>query len=163
MLAQRGERDAEKNREEDDLQDVAFREGVDDARGHDVREEVAEAHRLPLRRVLRDVAASHGRHVQAGARLGDVHDDEPDRERERRHDLEVDERLEADGADLLQVVHVGDAERDREEDDRPDHHPDERDERVAQRSHRTRGIRRDDAERHSDRDRDENAKGQVFE
>ena len=57
-------------------------------------------------------------------------------ERERGHDLEVEQRLEADAADLLHVLHAGDAVHDRAEDDRRDEHLDQLDEGVAERLHR---------------------------
>ena len=45
-------------------------------------------------------------------------DDQADDERERRDDLEVEQRLAADAADLLHVLHAGDAGDDGTEDDR---------------------------------------------
>ena len=41
--------------------------------------------------------------------MQNVDDDEADDQRERRHHLEIDQRLDADPADLLEVLHSGDA------------------------------------------------------
>jgi hypothetical protein len=62
-----------------------------------------------------------------------VDDDQADDQRHRCHDLEVDDRFEADPADLLHVFHAGDTVDDRTEDDRRDQHPDQRHEGVAER------------------------------
>ena len=74
--------------------------------------------------------------VDARAGLHDVHEHEADEERDRRDDLEVDERAQADAADLLHVAHLRDADDDRAEDDRRNHHPYQLDEGVAERLHR---------------------------
>ena len=55
--------------------------------------------------------------VHAGAGLHDVDDDQPDDQRERADDLEIEQR-QAAAADLLHVLHAGDAEHDGAEDDR---------------------------------------------
>ena len=65
--------------------------------------------------------------------LDQIADDQPDHQREGRDDLEIDQRLDADAADLLGVLDVRDAGDDRAEDDRRDHHLDQLDEAVAQR------------------------------
>ena len=56
--------------------------------------------------------------VEARARLEHVGDDQADGERERRDDLEIEQRLAADAADLLHVPGAGNAEDDGAEDDR---------------------------------------------
>ena len=73
--------------------------------------------------------------VHAGAGLQGVGDDQADDERQRRNHLEIDQRLEADAADLLHVLHAGDAMHDGAEDDRRDDHLDRLDEGIAQRLH----------------------------
>ena len=50
-------------------------------------------------------------------------------QRQRRNHFEIDQRLHADLADLLQVAHRGDALHNHAEDHRRDHHPDQRDKR----------------------------------
>ena len=57
----------------------------------------------------------------------------PDHQREGRNDLEIDQRLDADAADLLGVLDMRDARDHRAEDDRRDHHLDQLDEAVAER------------------------------
>jgi hypothetical protein len=64
-----------------------------------------------------------------------VDDHEADDQRDRGHDLEVDQRLQADPADLLHVLHAGDAVHHGAEDDRRDQHLDQLDEGVAERLH----------------------------
>jgi hypothetical protein len=73
--------------------------------------------------------------VQPGARLEHVRDDQADEHRQRRHDLEVDDRLDADAADLLGIRQLGDADDDGDEDDRGDDHPHQLDEGLAERLH----------------------------
>ena len=73
--------------------------------------------------------------VHAGAGLPQIDDDQPDDQGHRGHDLEVDQRLDADPADLLHVLHAGDAVDDGAEDDRRDQHLDQLDERIAERLH----------------------------
>src|SRR5579862_2388260 len=46
--------------------------------------------------------------IEARARLYDLADQESERQREGRDHLEVEQRLDADAADLLQVAHRGD-------------------------------------------------------
>ena len=74
--------------------------------------------------------------VHAGAGLHDVDDREADDQRDRADDLEIEQRIAAGLADLLHVLHAGDADDDRAEDDRRDDHLDQLDEAVAERLHR---------------------------
>src|SRR5439155_8665496 len=91
--------------------------------------------------------------VHAGTRLDEVDDDEPDDQRDGADDLEVQQREAAGLADLLHVLHTGDADDDGAEDDRRDDHLDQLDERVAERLHRLAGLRPEVAEDHADDDR----------
>ena len=75
-------------------------------------------------------------HVEALAGVDEVADDEPDRQRERRHDHEVQQRQAADLADGRGLGDRADADHDRAEDDRRDHHLDEGDEPLADRLER---------------------------
>ena len=61
-----------------------------------------------------------------------IGEDDAEHQGNRRDDLEVDERLHADPADLLQVAGAGDAMHDHAEHERGNHHLDELDEAVAQ-------------------------------
>ncbi len=70
--------------------------------------------------------------VHTTARLDDVHYYEANRERNRRCDLEVDDRLDADPAGLMKVVHAGNADHNGCKNDRRKQHPDQFDEQVAE-------------------------------
>ncbi len=69
--------------------------------------------------------------TRAGA--NELTDDQPRRQRESRDDLEINQRLHADAANLFGVVDMGDARRHRAEDDWRDGHFDQLDEAIAQR------------------------------
>ena len=128
----------EQHGEEQHLEDLALGEGADDGVRDDVQQELDGA-LLPApwscSAAIALVSSVAGIDVHAGAGLHDVDDDEADDQRERRDDLEIEQRLEADAADLLHVVHAGDAVHDRAEDDRRDQHLDQLDEAVAERLH----------------------------
>ena len=94
-------------------------------------------------------------HVEPDPGLQEVDHHQPDDQRERRHDFEIEERAQADAADVLHLPHVGDADRDGREDDRRDQHPHELDEAVAQRAHRGAALRPQDADRDAEGDRRE--------
>ena len=90
----------------------------------------------------------------------DVDRDEADDERERRDDLEVDDRAQAHPADHLEVAGAGDAGDQRREDQRRDDHLDQAEEQLAERPEVDRpfGVERvhdradDDAEHQTDED-----------
>ena len=153
---QRGE--AEQHREQQHLQDLAARERVDDGVGDDVEEEVDRG-QAPSTRTCswrpRSCRAMAGSMVEAAARLQDVDDDQTDDQRERRDDLEVDQRPDADAADLLHLAHVRDADDDRGEHDRRDQHLDELDEAVAERPHGGAPLGRHEPENHAGGDADQ--------
>ena len=69
-----------------------------------------------------------------------------DSERDRRHDFEIDQRLEADPADFFQIAGAGDAVHDDAEYDRRDDHLNELEERVTEDFQRNGEIRRRHAE-----------------
>src|SRR5215813_13107113 len=77
-----------------------------------------------------------GIRMHARARLHHVDEYETDDEGGRRDDLEVDDRPQADAADLLHVAHLRDADDDGAEDDRRNHHANQLHEAVAKRPHR---------------------------
>jgi hypothetical protein len=93
--------------------------------------------------------------VEAFAGLQQIADQKPERERDRRHRLEVDQRLHADPAHLLEIAHGADAVHDGAEDHRCDHHLDQRDETVAQRFESDAGVRKEMADEDADGDRDQ--------
>ncbi|MNF61221.1 hypothetical protein D3C84_428570 [compost metagenome] len=81
--------------------------------------------------VLGDVDGTQGAHVDAGAGLEEVRQQQADHYRHGGHHLEVDDGLQADAAELLGVAHAGDADDERGDDDRNDDHLDQADEDVA--------------------------------
>ena len=132
-LAERHDRKAEQDREQQHLEDFALREGADDGVGNDVQEEVDALLGLGLLGKAGDLGrVGHGA-AKAVARLDDIADEEPDHQRKGRDDFEIDQRLDADAADLLGVLDMGDARHHGAEDDRRDHHLDQLDEAVAER------------------------------
>ena len=161
--AERGERDAEEEREEHDLQDVALRRtrrprstGTMWVRKSTKRSSFPCAANWPRRRPRRAVRAS-----MPSPGPEHVHHHQPDAERERRHDLEVDERLEPHPPDPLEVGRVRHAADDGEEDDRRDDHPHQVDEGVAQGLHGPAGRRPERADQRAQRDGHQHADGQV--
>jgi hypothetical protein len=100
--------------------------------------------------------------IESGARMGDLAHQKTDAQRDCRDRLEIEQGLQADAADLGQILHRGDAVDDGAEDDRRDHHPDQLNEPVAQRFQGRAGggeeMADEDAEGNGDQDLDiENA------
>ncbi len=155
--AERVQREPEQHRDQQHLQHLAAGERVGEGGRDDVEHEVGHAVRAGLCGVLRDGRGIERRRVgvHAGAGLRDIDDDEPDEERNGADHLEIDQRESARLADLLHVLHAGDAEHHGAEDDRPDHHLDELDEGIAERFQRFagRGVQR--ADQHAGHDGDE--------
>jgi hypothetical protein len=107
--------------------------GADDGVGNDVQEEIDALLRLGLLGVIgHRLRIGHGA-AEARARPHQIADEEPDHQREGGDDLEIDQRLDADAADLLGVLDMRDAGDHGAEDDRRDHHLDQLDEAVAER------------------------------
>ena len=131
-LAQGHQREAEQDREQQHLKDVAAREGADDTVGNDVENEVDRMLCLGLFHEVRH-GAGIGLRRDAAPDRHEVADDEADDQGEGRDDLEIDQRLDRDAADLLGLLDMRDAGNDRAEDDRRDDHLDELDEAVTQR------------------------------
>ncbi len=90
-----------------------------------------------LRLGLLGVAGHFGRvgHSAAEPRTGpdQIADDKTDHQREGGDDLEIDQRLDADAADLLGILDMRNARYHGAEDDRRDHHLDQLDEAIAER------------------------------
>ena len=132
-------------REQQHLQDIALGEGVDHRGRDDLHQEIDRAvlhvadpvgicrHRGGVQRARVDV------HADAG--LERIGQDDADQQGEGGDDLEVDHRLDADPADLLQVAGLRDAQHDDAEHDRGDDHLDQLDEPVAKRLQRLGEIR----------------------
>ena len=127
------ERKAEQDREQQHLQDFALREGADDGVGNDVQEEIDALLGLGLLGEAGDLGRVGHRAAKAVARLDHIADEQPDHQRKGRDHFEIDQRLDADAADLLGVLDMGDARHHGAEDDRRDHHLDQLDEAVAER------------------------------
>ena len=132
-LAEAHDGKAEQDREQQDLEDFALRKGADDGIRNDVQEEVDGLLRFGLLGEARDLARIRHGAAEACARPDCVADDQPDHQRKRRDDFEIDQRLDADAADFLGILDVGDARHHRAEDDRGNHHLDQLDEAVAER------------------------------
>ena len=124
---------AEQNRKQQNLQDLARREGADDGIGNDMQEEIDAFLGLGLLGIAGyRLRIGHGA-AEARARTHHVSDDQPDHKREGGDDLEIDQRLDADPADFLRILDMGDAGDDGAEDDGRYHHLDQLDEAVAER------------------------------
>ena len=92
LFPNRRDRHRKKDREGDDLENVAARHGVDHARGENVGDDFEQRLGMSLRNGIDDFVRS-GNQLDAHARLGQVDDCESDRERRGGGDLEIDDRL----------------------------------------------------------------------
>ncbi len=81
--------------------------------------------------VLGNVHGTQGAHVDAGAGLEQVGQQQADDDGDGGDDLEVDDGLQADAAKLLRVADAGDADHQRGNHDRHHDHLDQTDEDVA--------------------------------
>src|SRR5262249_29351914 len=95
-------------------------------------------------------------------RLPCVHHQKPQHQRNRRHDLEIDECLDGDAPDTLCLAHACDAVDDGAEDDRRDDHPYEPDEQIAQRTEGLRALRPHVADDAAEQHRKQNLQRKVF-
>ena len=78
---------------------------------------------------------------------------EPHDQRDRADDLEIEEGEAPGLADLLHVLHTGDADYHRAENDRCDHHFDQLNKAIAERLHRLARAGQKPIEQDSDNDR----------
>ena len=133
LLADRHQREAEEDGDEQHLQDLPLREGAEDGVRDHAEQKVDRA--TGLMRLLGVLLHRRGVGVarKARARAQQRADDEAENEREGRDGLEIDERLDADAPDLAGVGEMRDAAGHRAEDDRGDGHLDELHEAVAER------------------------------
>ena len=134
-LAHELQTEREQQGEEQHLQHLALGEGADHGGGDDVRDVVPCAHVVRLGDVGLDAAGIDGLRIDVHARAGlpEVHHQQADHQGERGRQLEIQQCLQPDAADLLHVLHAGDAVHHGAEDDRADHHLDGGDEHVAER------------------------------
>ena len=118
---------AEEDAEDDDLQDVAFGHRIDDRVRDRVQQDL-----VPRLRGGGDRRTLPHRQVHTDARPREVDGEQTDDQRERRDDLEVDQRTQPHPADDLEVARAGDAGHQRREDQRRDHHLDQPEEQLAE-------------------------------
>jgi hypothetical protein len=124
---------AGEDRHQQDLQQVAARERADEGVRNDIHQVGGDTLLAGARHVGRDRLGVEGSRidVEADARLQNLAHQQPDDERQRGHRLEIEQRLDADPADLLEVAHRSDAVHHGAENHRRDHHLDHRDEGIA--------------------------------
>lgn len=117
-LPEAHQRVTEEDGDEQHLQQVARRgERIGKGRGDDVHDGRACFGLTPTGRNLATaLASSVAGSTLKPSRLEQMHHDHGDHQRQRRHDLEVDQRLAADAADFLHVAGARDAEHDGAED-----------------------------------------------
>jgi hypothetical protein len=149
---------AEQDREEQHLQHVVARQRVERGGRNDVEQEAADAAALQLVGVVGDgrecLAVERGGidvHAVAGAEQIGQH--QADDERQRGHGLEIDQRLDADPADLLEVACAGDAMHHHTEHDGGHDHGDEFEKGVAE------DLQADGEVRHGDAQHDAEQQG----
>jgi hypothetical protein len=162
VLAQPGEGRAEQDGDDQDRDQVALGEGADEILRHQIEQKARHVERLALVRELLDrvdLGAGGGRAVAGPQQIDDDH---AEGECHGRHDLEIQERLAADPADLAHVTHMGDAGHHRQEDHRRDHQLDQLDERGPQRLKLLRQIRIVDTQQDADDDRHQDLEGEVL-
>ena len=145
------ETDGKQHRPEDDLQHLVGRRGFEEALRHDVFEDARECDLIAA-----DRRSTCGDERHADARLQDVDGKQPDDQRQRRHDLEVDDCLDAHAPDVFQVAMRGDADNERGKQQRRDDGANQADEDGAENPQLCRGVREEVAERAADDDGDEN-------
>jgi hypothetical protein len=120
-------RDRKENAEDNDLEDVAIGHRLDDRLGHRVQEDL-----IPGLRRRGDFRLLPDRQIDTNAGLHDVDGDETDDERQRRDDLEVDDRAQAHATDHLDVPGAGNSCDQRREDQRRDDHLDQAQEDLTE-------------------------------
>ena len=128
---------AEKNGEQQDLQNLAFGERVDRRGRNDVEQEFGGRVHLAWAGVRRQgVGIEGGRiDIHTGARLQGIDDDQTDDEGHRAHHFEIDECKTAGLADFLDVFDAGNARHHSAKDNWCNQHLDELDEPITQRLH----------------------------
>src|SRR5829696_5245162 len=163
VLADRRERDAAEDGEEQHLDDLALGEGTDEGVRDDVQQERSDSARGLLQAAERLLGVCWvGGDVESHSGLDHIDDNEADRQGDQRHGDEVRQGLDPEPTRLGEVAQRGDAHHDRGEDDRGDEHPDEFDEAVGQRLERNREVRRDHSHDRTGNDRQQHPEVQVM-
>ena len=152
--------EAEQHGEQQYLQNLAFRERID----HGIRDHVEKKLRGALHLSGLGIC-SHGLRIERRridvhprARLDDVDDRQAHEQRDGADDLEIQQRVASGLADLLHILHAGDADHHRAEDDRRNDHLDQLDEAVPERLHRSAGLGIEMSQKDADHDGDDDLK-----
>ena len=95
------------------MQDIAAHHRIDHARRENVDQQIAKTLWLCLHQ-LTDVSATGQNNSRAG--LSKIHYAETDKQRGRRHNLKVQERLHAHASDFFQIATAGNANDQRRKD-----------------------------------------------
>jgi hypothetical protein len=137
FAADQSEADAEDDGEKQHLQHVVTRQRVERGGRDDVDEEAADAAALQLVGIvgigIEGLGIERRRiDVHAVAGTEQIGQHQADDQRDRRHDLEIDQCLDADPADLFEVAGAGDAMHDHAEHDRRHDHRDQLQKGVAE-------------------------------
>ena len=158
------QREGEHHGEEQHWQHVALRERADRARRDQAEEELAVADRPRLLLHARGVAVRQrgGVDVHADPRGPGVDQHEAQHQRDRRHDLEVDERLDGHAPDALRLADARDSMDDGAEDDRRHDHAHEPDEQVAERPERVGVLRPQIPDESAQQHRHQDLEGQIL-
>ena len=160
-LSQQREGAAEQDRHQQHLQDVALHKAADERIGDEFEEERRNAGRLHL--LGGGHVRRHGRrverfriHIHAVAGAEQIGQRDAQRQRNRRHHLEVDDGLAAHAPDLLQLAGAADPHHHDGEDDRRDQHLDQLQKTITERLQLLRKFGRPDAQRDAHRQGNQN-------
>jgi hypothetical protein len=157
LVADHGERNAEQDRHEQYLEDIAVRHRRHHGRGDDVHQKAGQAAFMRLVRIVRHLARiQRGRiDVEPRAGLDHISDDQADDQRQRRKGQEIGEGLRRHPADRAQFLHARNAGDDGQEDDWRDDHLHQLDESLAQRLELLARIGPEMPDQDAQRDRDQ--------
>ena len=139
LVRQQGERDAEEDAEDDDLQHLPFGHRLGHVLGEDVEDRFGQRSSAAPAPAPPTDERRRLAHTHSGP--SEVDGDEADHEGEGRHHLEVEESLDAHSADLLEVGVPRDAHHDRREDEWRQDRLDEPEEDLAEQAQRDRELR----------------------
>jgi hypothetical protein len=157
FAANRMQRETEEHGQQQRLQDIPVGKGAKEGGGDDVEDELGDAGHAAGGGVLGDGVGIERRRIRihAHTRLHDIHDHQPDEERDRGDHLEVKQRQAAGLADLLELRHPGNAGHHRAENDGGNEQAYELDEAVAEGLQLLGKVRPEDPEQDAERDADE--------
>src|SRR5271166_4558542 len=162
-LTQRRQRQPKQHRHKNNLQDVALRKRVHHRRWNNVQNKFRNTLRLRRPRVIRHRLGIQirGIHVQPVSRMHHIPHHQPDKQRQRGHNLEIQQRLPAYAPNLFHVLHAGNAGNHGAKNDQRNDHRDQPDETVAQRLHGDSSRRTEITEEYGYGDSEENLHPQV--